>query len=584
MTLNGWMQICLFFVVLLLLVKPLGSYMARVFMGKSLFGLNSVLGPVERLTYRVCGIRAEDEMSWKSYAWALVLFSAVGLLLTYGIERTQQWHGRLLNPAGQGNVEPNLAYNTAASFTTNTNWQNYSGETTMSYLTQMAALTFHNFTSAATGIAVAIALIRGLSRRSAASIGNFWTDIVRAALYILMPLSIVLAMLLVSQGVIQNFSPYKTVPLVQATKTTAAVTTQTLPMGPAASQIAIKHLGTNGGGFFNANSAHPFESPTALTDFLELLGETVIAAALCYTFGLMVGDKRQGWALLAAMLIILVVFMSVCYWAESTPNPRLAGMNIDQTTSVTNPGGNMEGKELRIGIAASARFATCTTATSCGAVDSMHDSYMPIGGMVPMLMMQMGECILGGTGTGLYSILVLAIISVFIAGLMVGRTPEYLGKKIEAYEIKMASLLILLMPATVLIFTAVGCVLPQGTSAMGNPGAHGFSEILYAYTSQTNNNGSAFAGLNGNTPFWNITGSFAMLIGRFWFIVPTLALAGALARKKYVPAGAGTLPTHTPLFVGLLIGVILIVALLTFVPALTLGPVIEHLRLFTATI
>jgi len=601
MTANGWIQIALYLVVLLLLVKPLGSYMARVFERKSLFGLDKVLGPVERGIYKVAGIKPEAEMSWQTYTIAVLLLSAAGLLLTYGIERTQQWHGHTLNPAGQSNVDPALAFNTAASFTTNTNWQNYGGETTMSYLTQMLGLVFHNFTSAATGIAVALALIRGLARRNAAGIGNFWFDMTRTVLYILLPLSIVLALVLVSQGVIQNFSDYKTVPLVAATSyqqpkvdaagnpvkdakgnvvtDTIAVATQTLPMGPVASQLAIKHLGTNGGGFFNTNSAHPFESPNGLTDFLMVLAQTCIAAALCYTFGKMVGDLRQGWALLATMLIILFSFIAVCYWAEASANPKLAGLNISQVTTDTNPGGNMEGKETRFGIARSALFATTTTATSCGAVDSMHDSFMPLGGMVPMIMMQMGECVLGGTGTGLYSILYMAIIAVFIAGLMVGRTPEYLGKKIEAYEMKMASILILIMPAIVLIFVGLAAVLPQGTSSTNNPGAHGFSEILYAYTSMTNNNGSAFAGLNGNTPFWNNTGAIAMLGGRFWIIIPTLALAGALARKKYVPVSSGTLPTHTGLFVGLLISVILIVALLTFVPALALGPIVEHLML-----
>jgi potassium-transporting ATPase potassium-binding subunit len=602
MTANGWIQIAIYLVALLLLVKPLGSYMARVFERKPLFGLDKILGPIERATYKVAGVKPEAEMTWQTYAIAVILFSAAGLLLTYGLERTQQWHGHLLNPAGQSNVEPGLAFNTAASFTTNTNWQNYGGETTMSYLTQMVGLVFHNFTSAATGIAVAIALIRGLTRRSANGIGNFWFDMTRTVLYILLPLSVLLALVFVSQGVIQNFSDYKTVPLAQATSyqnprldkdgnavkdkdgnaitDAVAVTTQTLPMGPVASQLAIKHLGTNGGGFFNVNSAHPFESPNGTTDFLMVLAQTCLAAGICYTFGKMVGDTRQGWALLAAMLIILVSFIALCYWAESATNPKLAGLNISQTTTDTNPGGNMEGKEVRFGIARSALFATTTTATSCGAVDSMHDSYMPLGGMVPMVMMQMGECVLGGTGTGLYSILYMAIIAVFIAGLMVGRTPEYLGKKIEAYEMKMASILILIMPAIVLILVGIAVVIPQGTSSTNNPGAHGFSEMLYAFTSMTNNNGSAFAGLNGNTPFWNNAGTLAMLGGRFWLIVPVLALAGALARKKYVPVSSGTLPTHTPLFVGLLIGVILIVALLTFVPALALGPIVEHLMLF----
>ncbi|HVX85567.1 MAG TPA: potassium-transporting ATPase subunit KdpA [Phycisphaerae bacterium] len=600
MTALGWFQVLLYVGVLLALVKPLGTYMARVFEGQGLFGLDRLLGPIERSIYRVAGVDAASEMRWQTYAGAVLLLSLVGLVFTYGVERLQ---GILpANPQGMSGVEPGLAFNTAASFTTNTNWQNYGGETTMSYLTQMLGLTIHNFFSAATGIAVLIALIRGLARKSGATLGNFWVDVTRCTLYILLPLSVVFALALVSQGVLQNFSPYKTVPLVQGTSytqpkldaaghtvvdagghaisETVAVTTQTLPMGPAASQIAIKHLGTNGGGFFNANSAHPFENPTALTDFLEVLAQTVIAAALCYTFGKMVGDTRQGWAVLAAMLVILAAFIGLCYWAESGANPHLAAMNVDQAATEVNPGGNMEGKEARLGVARSALFATCTTATSCGAVDSMHDSFMPLGGAVPMAMMELGEVVLGGTGTGLYGMLVLAIIAVFIAGLMVGRTPEYLGKKIEAYEMKMAALLILIMPAVVLILTGAAVVLPAGLAGISNPGAHGFSEILYAFASATNNNGSAFAGLSGNTTFYNSSGGVAMLIGRFWTIVFTLALAGSLVRKKVVPAGAGTLPTHTPLFVTLLIGVVLIVALLTFVPALAVGPVVEHLQLF----
>ncbi len=600
MTALGWFQIILFLLVLLAVVKPLGAYMARVFEGRSLFGLDRLLGPLERSIYRVAGIRKDSEMAWQTYAGAVLVLSTIGLLFTYANQRVQGFLPG--NPQGMAAVDPALAFNTAASFTTNTNWQNYGGETTMSYLTQMLGLTVHNFFSAATGIAVLVALIRGLARKTATTLGNFWIDLTRTTLYILLPPSMLFALILVSQGGLQNFSPYKTVPLVQATSytqpkldaagnpvkdaagnavsETITVATQTLPMGPAASQIAIKHLGTNGGGFFNANSAHPFENPSALTDFLELLAETVIAASLCYTFGKMVGDTRQGWAILFAMLVILTAFIGLCYWAEAAPNPHLAALNVDQVSTDLNPGGNMEGKEARFGIARSALFATCTTATSSGAVDAMHDSFMPLGGAVPMAMMQLGEVVLGGTGTGLYGMLVLAIIAVFIAGLMVGRTPEYLGKKIEAYEMKMAAILILIMPAVVLLLAATAAVLPAGLAGISNAGPHGFSEILYAFSSMGNNNGSAFGGLSGNTPFYNVAGTIAMLIGRFWIIVPTLALAGSLAKKKLVPTGPGTLPTHTPLFVALLIGLVLIVALLTFVPALAVGPVVEHLQLF----
>lgn len=600
MTWQGWLQILLYLGVLLALVKPLGLYMARVFEGKPIWGMTAIFSPIERLTYRIAGQWPPREMTWRHYAGAVLAFSVVGVLFVYALERAQ---GMLpLNPQAMAAVSPDLAFNVAASFVTNTNWQNYGGETAMSYLTQMLGLTVQNFVSAATGMAVLVALIRGIARKNAATLGNFWVDLTRGTLYILLPLSFILALLFVSQGVIQNYSAYKDIPLMEsasystpklnadgtAAKDAAGkeiteetkVTTQSLPMGPVASQLAIKHLGTNGGGFFNANSAHPFENPTPVTDFLQVLAQTVIAASLCYTFGKMVGDTRQGWAVLAAMLIILVVFIGGAYWAESTANPHLASIGVDQITSDTNPGGNMEGKETRFGIARSAMFAVTTTATSCGAVNAMHDSFMPLGGLMPLAMMQLGEVVLGGVGSGLYGMVILAIISVFIAGLMVGRTPEYLGKKIEAYEMKMAALLILIMPAVVLLFTAAAVILPAGVTAISNPGAHGFSEILYAYSSQANNNGSAFAGLSGNSVFYNLTGGLAMLIGRFWLIVPTLALAGSLAKKRLVPVGPGTLATHTPLFVGLLIGVVLIVALLTFVPALALGPIVEHLQLF----
>lgn len=594
MTINGLAQIGLFFVVLLTLVKPLGWYMARVYTGQAC-GMDRVMGPLERLIYRVCGVRAAEDMNWKTYAAAMLLFNATGLLVLYALQRLQGFLP--LNPSAFAGVAPDLAFNTASSFVTNTNWQAYAGESTLSYLTQMLGLTVQNFVSAATGMAMLVALIRGLTAQTAATIGNFWVDLTRSTLYILLPLAAVLALVLVSQGTVQTFESYHQTALLQpvtydkpvvdaagqpvldekgVAKTVPTTgTEQTLAIGPAASQVAIKHLGTNGGGFFNANAAHPYESPTPLTDFLLILAETLIAASLTYTFGLMVGDTRQGWAILAAMLSLLVVFALGSYWAESAGNPRLTALGVEQT-AVNASGGNMEGKEVRFGIARSALFATATTATSTGAVNSMHDSFTPLGGLVPLFMMQFGEVILGGVGSGLYGMLVFAIIAVFIAGLMVGRTPEYLGKKIETYEMKMAALLILVMPIIVLGFTAVAVVTESGTSSILNPGAHGFSEVLYAYTSQGNNNGSAFGGLNANTPFYNVTGALAMLLSRFWLAIPTLALAGSLARKKMIPPGLGTLPTHTPLFVGLLVGVVTMVGALTFVPALVLGPVVEH--------
>jgi K+-transporting ATPase ATPase A chain len=577
-SINGLLQIGLYLLTLLLLVKPLGAYMARVYEGQPLI-LERVLGPLERLLYRLMGVRPDEEMDWKAYAAALLMFSAVGMLFLYALLRLQ---GALpLNPRGFSGMAPELAFNTAASFTTNTNWQNYAGESTLSYLSQMLGLTVKNFVSAAAGMAILVALIRGLVRRSAQTIGNFWVDLTRSTLYILLPLAAVVALLLVSQGVVQTLGDYPTARLLQPTQAAdgAAVSQQVLALGPAASQVAIKHLGTNGGGFFNANAAHPYESPTPWTDFLLVLAQTAIPAALTYTFGKMARDTRQGWAILSAMGIIFAIALLGAYSAEAAGNPRLAALGVDQTASSQQPGGNMEGKELRFGIARSALFATATTATSTGAVDATHDSFTPLGGLAPLVMMQFGEVILGGVGSGLYGMLAFVIVAVFVAGLMVGRTPEYLGKKIEAYEMKMASLVILLMPLIVLVFTAWAVVTPAGKASVANPGAHGFSEVLYAFTSMGNNNGSAFAGLNGNTPFYNIAGGFAMLLGRFWLAIPTLALAGSLARKKIVPAGSGTLPTHTPLFVTWLVAVVVIVGALAFLPALALGPIVEHLQM-----
>jgi potassium-transporting ATPase potassium-binding subunit len=578
MTANGIAQILLYMVVLLVLVRPLGAFMARVYQGKPT-GLDRVLGPLERLIYRLCGVKSEKEMDWKAYAASMLIFSLLGIVTLYGLLRLQ---GLLpLNPQHLTAMPPDLAFNTAVSFTTNTNWQNYSGETTLSYLTQMLGMTVHNFVSAATGMAILVALIRGLVRHNARTIGNFWVDLTRSTLYILLPLSLILAVVLVAQGVVQTFGPYTSVTMLQPVKDVDGhlVTQQVLAMGPVASQVAIKHLGTNGGGFFNANAAHPFENPTPLTDFLLILAQTAIPAALTYTFGRMVGDARQGWAILAAMMVVLAAFAFATYAAESAGNPRLAAFGVDQIGSPTNPGGNMEGKEVRFGVARSALFATTTTATSCGAVDAMHDSFTPLGGLVPLAMMQFSETILGGVGSGLYGMLIFVIVAVFIAGLMVGRTPEYLGKKIEAYEMKMASLIVLLMPLIVLGLTAVAVVTKAGLSSIFNPGAHGFSEILYAYTSQGNNNGSAFAGVSGNTTFYNLTGALAMFLSRFWLAIPTLAIAGSLAAKKTIPAGPGTLPTNTPLFAGLLVCVVVIVGALAFFPALALGPIVEHLMM-----
>jgi K+-transporting ATPase ATPase A chain len=578
MTVNGFAQISLYVVVLLALARPLGRYMARVYEGQPAV-LNRVFGPFERLLYRLFGINPADEVGWKGYAIAVLLFNALGLLVVYGIQRLQAILP--LNPQRLAAVTPDSAFNTAVSFASNTNWQGYGGETTLSSFTQMVALTVQNFVSAATGMAVLVALIRGISRRSASTIGNFWVDLTRSTLYILLPLALILALALVSQGVVQTFAPAQAATLVQTTTdaTGAPVTQQVLAVGPAASQVAIKQLGTNGGGFFNANAAHPFENPTPLSNVLELLAILLIPAALCHTFGTMVGDTRQGWALLAAMTAIFLAFTLLAYGAEQRGNPLYATLGIDDAASAIQAGGNMEGKETRFGIATSALWATATTAASNGSVNAMHDSFTPLGGLAPLVLMQLGEVVFGGVGSGLYGMLIFAIIAVFMAGLMVGRTPEYLGKKIESFEMKMASLIILIPCATVLIAAAIAVSTGAGRATIANPGAHGFSEILYAASSAGNNNGSAFAGLGANTPFYNGLLGVEMFVARYWLIVPTLAIAGSLARKKVVPAGPGTLPTHTPLFVGLLIGVVLIVGALTFIPALALGPIVEQLML-----
>ena len=571
MNVYSLIQIILFMVVLLALAKPLGSYMAKVYQGERTF-LDRVLRPIERFVYRVSGIDPKDEMDWKVYAIAMLTFNALGLFFVYALQRLQ---GALpLNPQGLGAVSADSSWNTAISFASNTNWQGYGGEVTMSYLTQMLGLSVQNFVSAAAGMAVLVAFIRGIVRHTTKTIGNFWVDLTRSTLYILLPLSFVLAFALVSQGVVQTFSEYKTV---NGLQTSAE---QNLPLGPAASQIAIKQLGTNGGGFFNVNSAHPFENPTPFSNFLEMLAILIIPAALCYTFGAMVGDTRQGWTLLIVMTIIFVALLSVAVWSEQGGNPAFAALGIDQTQTNFNPGGNMEGKEVRFGIVNSALWATATTAASNGSVNSMHDSYMPLGGLVTMWLMQLGEIIYGGVGSGLYGMLAFVIIAVFVSGLMVGRTPEYLGKKIEAYEMKMASIMILIPVFVVLTGTAVALMSEAGRATIYNPSTHGFSEVLYAFSSAGNNNGSAFAGLGANTPFYNTILGFAMLIARYWLAIPALAIAGSLASKKKVPVGAGTLPTHTPLFIAWLIGVIVIVGALSFLPALALGPIVEHLMVF----
>ena len=589
MTVNGWFQICFFFALVLLAAKPIGLYMAHVFEREGTFA-DIVFRPIERMFYRLSGIDESHEMRWTEYTISMLLFSLVTMLLTYGIERLQQWLP--LNPQHHANVAPDLALNTAVSFTTNTNWQSYVPEATMSYLTQMLTLAYHNFFSAAAGIALAIALIRGIARRETRTLGNFWVDTTRASLWILLPGCLIYALLLVSQGVVQNFRAYDQAELVQplivtttgadGESSTQTITTQTIAQGPVASQEAIKMLGTNGGGFFNANSAHPFENPTPLSNLMQMFSIFLIPAGLTVTLGRMTKKPAHGWAVFAAMAALFFVGVFVAYYAEAKPNPLLhaAGMNINQEPSAMQTGGNMEGKEVRFGIANSALFATITTDASCGAVNAMHDSFMPLGGLVPLVNIMLGEVIFGGVGAGLYGMLIFVILAVFIAGLMVGRTPEYLGKKIEAFDVKMSMLYILIFPLSILGFSAVSLMMPiVGLSALANAGPHGLSEILYAFTSATGNNGSAFAGISANTHWYNLSLAAAMLIGRFLMIVPMLAIAGNLAQKKLAPPSQGTFPVDTPLFTVLLIGTIIIVGALTFFPALSLGPILEHLLL-----
>jgi len=566
MTINGWVQILIYFALLTVLTRPLGGYMYRVFEGQSTW-LGRVLGPLERGFYKLAGVDAKAEQHWTSYALAMLVFNLVCFVTLFFL---QLWQNHLpLNPQGMSGLTPDLAFNTAISFVTNTNWQAYGGESTMSYLTQMLGLTVHNFVSAATGIALAMALVRGFARRSTKTLGNFWVDLTRCTLYVLLPISIVAALFLIWQGMPQNLSAYTDVTTLEGAK-------QTIAQGPVASQIAIKMLGTNGGGFFNANAAHPFENPTALSDFAQIILIFLIPAALTNVFGRMVKSQLQGWAIYSAMAVLFFAGVTACYWAESQGNPQFAALGIDQQASSQQAGGNMEGKEARFGIARSTLFATVTTDASCGAVNSMHDSYTPLGGMIPLINIQLGEVVFGGVGSGLYGMLLFAIIAVFIAGLMVGRTPEYLGKKIEAKEVKMTMLAVLCLPLSILGFTALAAVVPQGLAGLANNGPHGFSELLYAYTSATGNNGSAFAGLSANTKFFNITLALAMMIGRFAMIVPMLAVAGSLAAKKYTPPSAGTFPTNGGLFIALLVGVVLIVGGLTYFPALALGPIVEH--------
>ena len=589
MTANGWFQICFFFLLVLACAKPLGTYMARVFERQRTFA-DPILRPIEKLLYRLTGVDETHEMRWTEYGVAMLIFSLVTMLATYAIERLQ--HILPLNPQHLAAVAPDLALNTAASFTTNTNWQSYVPETTMSYLTQMLTLAYHNFFSAAVGIALAIALVRGISRRESKTLGNFWVDTTRASLWVLLPTCFIYALLLVSQGVIQNLRPYDTAKLVQpqsltttgpdGKSTTQTITTQTIAQGPVASQEAIKMLGTNGGGFFNTNSAHPFENPTPLSNLLEMFSIFLIPASLTVTLGLMTRSPAHGWAVFAAMSVLFAAGVSVAYHAEAQPNPLLhsAALHIDQHASPLQAGGNMEGKEVRFGIANSALFATVTTDASCGAVNGMHDSFMPLGGLVPLTNIMLGEVIFGGVGAGLYGMLIFVVLAVFIAGLMVGRTPEYLGKKIESFDVKMAMLYVLIFPLSILGLSAVALMMPNlGLSSLANAGPHGLSEILYAYTSATGNNGSAFAGLNANTHWYNLSLASAMLVGRFLMIIPMLAVAGSLAQKKYTPPSSGTFPVHTPLFTVLLVGVVLIVGALTFFPALSLGPILEHLLL-----
>jgi K+-transporting ATPase ATPase A chain len=578
MSANGWLQIILFALAVLAVTKPLGLFMAHVYSREKTF-LDFALRPLERLLYRLTGVDESHEMGWKEYSGSVLLFSLFGMLALYLIERVQAWLP--LNPQHLANVPQTLAFNTAASFTTNTNWQAYVPETTMSYLTQMAGLAWHNFTSAAVGLAVAVALVRGLARRESKTLGNFWVDLTRSFFWVLAPLSFVLALAFVSQGVVQNFKPYEAVKVVEAQRATAtqpATAQQTLPQGPVASQEAIKMIGTNGGGFFNANSAHPYENPTPLSNFLQMLAIFAIPAGLTYTLGRMTGSQKHGWAVFAAMAVLFAAGVMTAYWAESQPNPLLHG--VDQRMTAQQAGGNMEGKEVRFGIANSALFATVTTDTSCGAVNAMHDSFMPLGGMVPMVNIMLGEVVFGGVGVGLYGMLVFVILTVFLAGLMVGRTPEYLGKKIESFDVKMAMLSVLIFPLLVLSFSALSAISPAlGLSSLGNAGPHGLSEILYGYASVAGNNGSAFAGLNANTPWYNLTMGFAMLAARFLLIVPVLAIAGNLAQKKSIPPSPGTFPVTTATFSLLLVAVIVIVGALTFFPALSLGPVLEHLLL-----
>jgi len=597
MSSQAWFTLILFLGVLAALSYPLAIYLARIGDPAPIGG---IVGKLERIIYRAAGVDAAQDMPWTRYAVALLLFNALGVAVVYLAQRLQVWLP--LNPQAMANVTPDSAFNTAVSFVTNTNWQGYSGESTMSYLTQMAALAVQNFLSAATGIAVAFALIRGFARRSAQGIGNFWVDLTRSTLYILLPLSLILAVIFMGQGVIQNFDTYKDVSTLEsltysqpkldagglplkdakgnAVTETLTTHTQSLPMGPVASQEAIKMLGTNGGGFFNANSAHPFENPTPLTNFLQMISMLLIPAALCFTFGRMVGDSRQGWAVFAGMTVIFAVMAVVALWAEQQGNPLLTPLGVDQTQSALQAGGNMEGKETRIGVVASALFATITTAASCGATNAMHDSFTPLGGMVPMWLIELGEVVFGGVGSGLYGMLIFAIMAVFVAGLMIGRTPEYIGKKIESFEMKMTSIVILVTPFLVLVGAAIAVMTEAGRAGVFNPAAHGFSEILYALSSAANNNGSAFAGLSANTPFYNSLLAVAMWFGRFAFIVPVLAIAGSLAKKKRIEPTAGTLPTHGPLFVAMLVGTVVLVGALTYVPALALGPVVEHLQLY----
>jgi K+-transporting ATPase ATPase A chain len=597
MSTQAWSTLLLFLGVLAAVSYPLAIYLTRIADPAPIRG---IVGKLERIIYRAAGVDTAKDMPWTRYAMALLLFNALGVAVVYLTQRLQVWLP--LNPQALANVTPDSAFDTAVSFVTNTNWQGYSGESTMSYFTQMVALAVQNFLSAATGIAVAFALIRGFARRSAQGIGNFWVDLTRSTLYILLPLALALAVIFMGQGVIQNFDTYKDVTTLEsltysqpkldagglplkddkgnAITETLTTHTQSLAMGPVASQEAIKMLGTNGGGFFNANSAHPFENPTPLTNFLQMIAMLLIPAALCFTFGRMVGDSRQGWAVFAGMTVIFVVMATIAMWAEQQGNPLFTPLGVDQTQSALQAGGNMEGKETRIGVVASALFATITTAASCGATNAMHDSFTPLGGMVPMWLIELGEVVFGGVGSGLYGMLVFAIMAVFVAGLMIGRTPEYIGKKIESFEMKMTSIVILVTPFLVLVGAAIAVMTEAGRAGVFNPAAHGFSEILYALSSAANNNGSAFAGLSANTPFYNTLLAVAMWFGRFAFIVPVLAMAGSLAKKKRIEPTAGTLPTHGPLFVAMLVGTVVLVGALTYVPALALGPVVEHLQLY----